>query len=64
VVNGALVFTLVASKNGALWVVKKNARSQPLGLSVPDALPAGALGSLQVVNPDGSRSDEVVVLRQ
>jgi subtilisin family serine protease len=64
VVNGAFVFPLTVSKNGALWVVKKNARSQPGGASINEALPAGALGSLRVVNPDGARSAEVTVFRQ
>jgi subtilisin family serine protease len=64
VVNGALVYSLTASKNGSQWTVKKKARSEPGGLSIADALPAGALGSLQAINPDGSRSGEVVVVRQ
>jgi hypothetical protein len=64
VVNGSLVYSLAASKNGALWTVKKKTKSEPGGLIVADALPAGALGSMQIINPDGARSGEVVVVRQ
>jgi hypothetical protein len=64
VVNGVFVFPLALNKKGTQWVAKKNVRSQPGALSVAEALPANTLGSLQIVNSNGGRSAEVVVLRQ
>jgi Reeler domain-containing protein len=54
--SAAETFPLTLNAAGTKWLVKKSAHSTPSGLSIDDALPAGATVTLVVHNPDGSLS--------
>jgi subtilisin family serine protease len=63
VVDNAESFPLTLAKNGAKWLVKKNARGVPGDRKIADAIPAGRQVSLVVISPDGARSVPVTFSR-
>ncbi len=64
IVSNTETFALTPAKGGAVWAVKKNARSTPGSLRISEALPFGEDVTLTVLTPTGLRSAPVTFRRQ